>query len=182
MISSRKAEAQMEAIRLCFAMSGGEVRPMAKGKYEQWLTPEGLGRIEAWCRDGLDDKQLAAKMGISPSTLYAWQKEHPEISEAATRGRAGAREQILNSLYKKATGFSITVKTPMRRRVSRDEDVIEIVEKEEYFPPDDRAARLWLNAHERQILRDGEDAVGAEREVEDLTPLAVLLSEGMSGT
>ncbi len=127
---------------------------MAKGKYQQWLTSEGLGCIEAWCRDGLTDEELARKMGISPSTLYDWLGKHSEISEAVTRGRGGARELILNSLFKKAKGFSVTVKVPMRRRVDRDRDVIEIVEKEEYFPPDDRAARLWLNAHERQILRD----------------------------
>lgn len=89
---------------------------MATGKYEQWLTSEGLGCIEAWCRDGLDDKQLARKMGISPSTLYVWRKDHPEISEAATRGRGGAREQIENSVYKKARGYTVTVKEPMKLR------------------------------------------------------------------
>ena len=91
------------------------------------------------------------------STLYVWMGKYPEISEAATRGRAGAREQILNSLYKKATGFSVMVKVPMRRRTLDGDDKIEIVEKEEYFPPDERAARLWLNADERRRLRDDKD-------------------------
>lgn len=137
---------------LCYARK--EVRSVAKGKYAQWLTPEGLGCIEAWCRDGLTDEELSRKMGISRKTLYEWKREHGDICDAVTRGRAGARELILNSLFKKAKGFSVTVKVPMRRRVDRDRDVIELVEKEEYFPPDDRAARLWLNAHERRILRD----------------------------
>ena len=126
---------------------------MATGKYQRWLTPEGLGCVEAWARDGLSDEQLAKKMGCSTSTLYDWYRKHPDISEAATRGRSGAREQILNSLFQKAKGFSVMVKVPMRVRRGGDEE-IEIVEKEEYFPPDERAARLWLNAHERQLLRD----------------------------
>ena len=37
------------------------------------------------------------------------------------------------------------------------DDKIEIVEKEEYYPPDERAARLWLNADERRRLRDDKD-------------------------
>ena len=140
--------------------SGTLAKAGARGKYEKWLTPESLGRIEAWCREGMNDEGLAKAMGIAPSTLYVWLGKYPEISEAATRGRVGAREQILNSLYRKATGFSVKVKVPMRRRTLAGDDEIEIVEKEEYYPPDERAARLWLNAHERQLLRDepGQDA------------------------
>lgn len=33
-----------------------EVSLMAKGKYEHWLTPEGLLKIEGWARDGLTDE------------------------------------------------------------------------------------------------------------------------------
>lgn len=140
------------------------VKAGARGKFEKWLAPESLGRIEAWCREGMNDEDLARAMGIAPSTLYVWLGKYPEISEAATRGRAGAREQILNSLYRKATGFSVMVKVPMRRRTLDGDDKIEIVEKEEYYPPDERAARLWLNAHERQLLRDEPDADSGERE------------------
>ncbi len=130
---------------------------MATGKYQRWQTPEGLGLIEAWARDGLTDEELAKAMNISRDTLYTWRKTHSDISDALTRGRAGAREQILNSLYKKATGFSVMVKVPMRRRTLDGDDRIEIVEKEEYYPPDERAARLWLNADERRRLRDDKD-------------------------
>lgn len=42
---------------------------MAKGKYEQWLTEEGLLQLEAWARNGLTDEQIAANIGISRSTL-----------------------------------------------------------------------------------------------------------------
>lgn len=131
---------------------------MAKGKYEQWLTPEGLGCIEAWCRDGLTDEELAKSMGISPSTLYAWRKEHPEISEAATRGRGGARELIENALMKKALGYTVTVKEPMRVRhrywneqtqhMEEEEEVVQGT-REVHIPPDTRAAQFWLTNRNR---------------------------------
>ena len=31
---------------------------MAKGKYEHWLTMEGLLELEGWARDGLTDEQV----------------------------------------------------------------------------------------------------------------------------
>ena len=32
---------------------------MATGKYADWLTPEGILKIEGWARDGLTDEQIA---------------------------------------------------------------------------------------------------------------------------
>ena len=42
---------------------------MAKGKYEYWLTEEGLLLLEGWARDGLTDEQIAQNMGIAYSTF-----------------------------------------------------------------------------------------------------------------
>ena len=36
---------------------------MARSRVEQWLTEEGLLRIQGWARDGLTDKQIAHNMG-----------------------------------------------------------------------------------------------------------------------
>ena len=89
---------------------------MATGKYHRWQTPEGLGLIEAWARDGLTDEQLAKAMGVSRNTFYKWIKEFSDIRDALTRGRGGAREQIENALMKKATGYTVTVKEPVKIR------------------------------------------------------------------
>ena len=55
---------------------------MAKGKYEEWLTEEGITLLEGWARDGLTDEQIAKNMGVSHSTLYEWKKRYSEISES----------------------------------------------------------------------------------------------------
>lgn len=34
---------------------------MAKGKYEYWLTDEGLTLLEGWARNGLTDEQMTGK-------------------------------------------------------------------------------------------------------------------------
>lgn len=60
---------------------------MAKGKYEQWLTPEGLLKLEGWARDGLTDEQIAQKIGIHRDTLNEWKKKYSDISDTLKRGK-----------------------------------------------------------------------------------------------
>lgn len=79
---------------------GGEV--MAKGKYEEWLTEDGLILIEGWARDGLTDEQIAHNMGISAVTLYDWKKKFPKISKALKKTKEIVDRQVENALFKKA--------------------------------------------------------------------------------
>lgn len=81
---------------------------MAKGKYQEWLEPEGLLRIEGWARDGLTDEQIAQNMGINPTTLYEWKKKYPKISESLKRSKDVADRQVENALFKNAINGNIT--------------------------------------------------------------------------
>ena len=60
---------------------------MAKGKYQEWLEPEGLLRIEGWARDGLTDEQIAHNIGIATKTLYEWKNQYSKICEALKKGK-----------------------------------------------------------------------------------------------
>lgn len=79
---------------------------MAKGKYHDWLTPEGLLKIEGWARDGLVDKQIAENIGITEQTLNVWKKEYPSFSEALKKGKEVVDRQVENALLKRALGYS----------------------------------------------------------------------------
>lgn len=78
---------------------------MAKGKYQEWLTPEGLLKIEGWARDGLIDEQIAQNIGIRATTLYEWKKRFPQFSEALKRGKEVVDRQVENALLKRALGY-----------------------------------------------------------------------------
>ena len=78
---------------------------IAAGKYRDWLTEDGLARLEQWAREGLTDEQIARKMGINPATLYKWQNSYGEISEALKKGKAPVDIQVENALLKRALGY-----------------------------------------------------------------------------
>lgn len=79
---------------------------MAKGKYEFWLSPEGLLKLEGWARDGLTDEQIAGKVGISRSTLNEWKHKYSDISDTLKRGKEIVDIQVENALLKRALGYS----------------------------------------------------------------------------
>ena len=76
-----------------------------KSKYEQWIEPEGLLKIEGWARDGLIDTEIAQMMEINPDTLYNWKKKFPQISEALKKGKDVIDRQVENSLLRRALGY-----------------------------------------------------------------------------
>ena len=78
---------------------------MAKGKYQEWLEPEGLLKIEGWARDGLTDEQIAHNMGITAKTLYEWKNKYGEICESLKRGKEVVDRQVENALLKRALGY-----------------------------------------------------------------------------
>ncbi|PAE20515.1 helix-turn-helix domain-containing protein [Robertmurraya siralis] len=83
---------------------------MAKGKYLDWITKEGLLKIEGWARDGLTDEQIAKNMGIKRQTLYDWKKKYPDISDALKKGKEVVDREVENALLKRALGYEFTEK------------------------------------------------------------------------
>lgn len=135
---------------------------VAKGKYEKWLTEEGLLLLEGWARDGLTDEQIAHNMGIRTSTLYEWKKKYSEISESLKKGKEVVDIQVENALLKKALGIKKTIKKAIKvkevkynegKRVSEKEH-IEFVDEEVFIPPDTTAQIFWLKNRKPDKWRD----------------------------
>lgn len=78
---------------------------MAKSKYEYWLSPDGLTLLGAWARDGLTDEEIAAKCGVSRSTLAEWKKRYPDISDTLKKGKDIVDSEVENALLKRALGY-----------------------------------------------------------------------------
>lgn len=157
---------------------------MAKGKYEYWLSPDGLRRLEAYARDGLTDDQVAKNIGVNRDTLYTWKKKYPDISDALKRGKEVIDVEVENALFKKATGFNKTVKKAIKvkeiiyengKRKSEKEH-IEYADEEIYIPPDTTAQIFWLKNRKPDIWRDKQN-VELSGEVKNVNPYAGLTTD-----
>ena len=123
---------------------------MTKGKYEYWLTPEGLLRLEGWARDGLTDKQIATNIGISRSTLNAWKERYSDISDTLKRGKDVIDRQVENALLKRALGYTYTE----TKTKTEDGIVTEVTTIEKEVVPDVTAQIFWLKNRKPKDWRD----------------------------
>ena len=73
-----------------------------------WGTVEKLQLLEEWSTQGLYIKDIAAKMGISVTTVYDWMNKNPEIAAAIKKGRDKSIDMVENALFKSAISGNVT--------------------------------------------------------------------------
>lgn len=114
-------------------------------KYDEWLTPEGLKRLEGWAHDGLTLKQIAEKCRCSLQTLRKWERTFPQIAEALRSEGHGvcldsdADEQVVQALWKSAVGYEYT---ESMTEIGENERT---VETKKHAKPNMQAAKFWLS-------------------------------------
>lgn len=155
---------------------------MAKGKYEEWLTEEGLLRLEAWARDGLTDEQIAHNMGIGNRTLYEWKQKYPQISQTLKKNKEVADIEVENALHHKSLGYTVEVKKTFKvKRIEYDPETgKKVSEREElvtgydeiHIPADTTAQIFWLKNRKPEVWKDkpvtdSKDAINKLDEVLD---------------
>lgn len=124
---------------------------MAKRKYEYWMTPEGLIKLEGWARDGLTDDQIAKNIGINRDTLYRWKKAHSDISDALKKGKEVIDRQVENALLKRALGYTYEEVT-----FEGDVEVKRVIKQ---VAPDTTAQIFWLKNRKPEDWRDKREII-----------------------
>ncbi len=120
-------------------------------KYKEWLSDEGLLKLEAWARDGLTDEQIAKNIGITRSTLSAWKNKFSDISDTLKRGKDIVDIQVENALLKRALGFSYEEKT-YETNSEGEKKLKKVVTK--MVIPDTIAQIFWLKNRKPSSWRD----------------------------
>lgn len=133
---------------------------MAKGKYEYWLTPEGLIKLEGWARDGLTDEQIAQNIGIVESTLYEWKNKYSEISESLKKGKEVVDYEVENALLKRALGYTVK-----EEKLTKDGMVVEL---EREIPGDVTAQIFWLKNRKPDAWRDKPEETKVQEEEKEV--------------
>lgn len=78
---------------------------MAKSRAPSWLTEKGLQKVENWARNGLTDKEIAQKMGITKQTFYVWLKKYADFSDSIKKGKADSLELAEKMVFEHIRGF-----------------------------------------------------------------------------
>lgn len=131
---------------------------MAKGKYERWLTSDGLLLLEAWARDGLTDEQIAHNTGISRKTLSDWKTRYSDIGNALKKGKEVVDIQVENALLKRALGYEYTEeKVEVETTAAGDVMSRKVVQTVKQVVPDTTAQIFWLKNRKPAGWRDKQE-------------------------
>lgn len=129
---------------------------MAKGKYEYWITPEGLLKIEGWARDGLVDRQIAENIGVSERTFTDWKVRFPSISSVLKKGKEVIDRQVENALLKRALGYEYEEE----KQKYEAGVLVEKTVTKKHVAPDTTAQIFWLKNRKPEQWRDKRDITG----------------------
>ena len=153
---------------------------MAKKKYNPKTFPR---RAEKYAREGLIDIQIAAKLGISESSYYEYQKEFLEFSESIKRGKSVIDNEVEAALLKRCRGFEYEeVKTEYLKGANEDKKGEEVKSTKtgtkkrvtktiKQVIPDVTALIFWLK---NRRSKDWRDKVIQEQHVFDETKQATM--------
>lgn len=129
---------------------------MAKSKYDDNFPL----LAEDYARQGMIDKEIAKKLGISEKTYYEYQKQYPQFLQAIKRGKQPVDVEVENALLKRAKGYEYEeIHTEYRLKGKTDEkakpSLIKRIKKQ--IVPDVTAQIFWLKNRRPKLWRDKQD-------------------------
>lgn len=132
---------------------------MAKGKYEEWLLPDNLLRIQGWARDGLTDEQIAKNMGISKQTFYDWQKKFSDFADSVKKNKEVVDREVENALLKSAKGYDVieTVEELRFNKKKGDYEMMVTRRTTKHIPPSQVAQIFWLKNRKPKEWRERQE-------------------------
>lgn len=153
-----------------------------QGKYHEWLTKDGLLKIESWARDGLTNEQIAKNIGITRKTLQEWINKFSDIRDALKKGKEVVDIEVENALLKRALGYEYEeVKTLIEEVDGKKKKKVEKVTR--HVPADVSAGIFWLRNRKGFVWsnRDAIEAKRIEAEIEKLKAETEKLKNENSG-
>jgi len=132
--------------------------------------------VEAWCRDGLIEKDIAHNLGINVATLQRYKIQHSILRDALKRGKEEADIMVENALFKRTQGFRYDEITKERMPIydKWDHDLIvgyEMVETKRVTKEvlaDPTSMIFWLKNRKKLEWRDKHEV---EKTIEVRVPM-----------
>ena len=122
-----------------------------RGKYHEWLTEEGLLKVEGWARDGLTNEQIAHNMGITSETLRVWSNKYSAISVDIKKGKEVIDREVENALLKRALGYEYEEVKQIVEKDEKGKDRKRIEKTVKQVIPDTTAQIFWLRNRKGEV-------------------------------
>ena len=116
---------------------------MAKSKYETVILPR-FDEIKQWLSEGLTDREIIDRLGISKSTWYKHKSDFSEFSDSISVCRKPKIEELEETMFKLAQGYTITLQKSMKVRDPGGGEHLEDYEEDVHVPPNFNALRFLL--------------------------------------
>ncbi len=124
---------------------------MAKSKYKKNFP----ARAGKYARDGMIDREIAAKLGISEPTYHVYQKKYPKFFKSIERGKIPVNVQVEKALLKRALGYNIIEKTSEYEKPEKGKPILKSIKKvKKEIVPDVTAEKFWLSNRDPERWRE----------------------------
>lgn len=138
---------------------------MAHSKWED--VQKRFAEIEIWLKKGLSEQQIFNNLRIGKTTWEKYKHIYPELSELLKNGRAKQIDEVVNSLYKTATGYTYRETQAVKckevyyddegRRCERE--VLNTAEVMKFHAPEVAAMAFFLKNKDRKNWADNPQAI-----------------------
>lgn len=108
-----------------------------------------LTQVKAVAEKGWTDIEMAKFFEVAESTWYKWKLDYPQFSEVLKEWKAIADENVVRSLYERATGYAHS-----DTHISNYQGDITETPIVKHYPPDATSAIFWLKNRQPDKWRD----------------------------
>lgn len=121
---------------------------MARGRPSTY-RPEYAEQARKLALIGWTDKQVGEFFGVSPETIYQWDRAFPEFAETRARGKAVADGEMAASLWQRGIGYSHD-----DVHVTAFNGEVTLTPITKHYPPDYQSISLWLRNRQPDFWKD----------------------------
>jgi transcriptional regulator with XRE-family HTH domain len=118
------------------------------GPPEKWRK-ENLSIIQTMVSMGMTQREIAEALQVRRETIWAWQRKHPELTNALRAGAEIADARVEASIYERAVGYEYRTEKVFQYR---GEPVR--IETKAHVPADPQLAIFWLKNRQPERWKD----------------------------
>lgn len=113
-----------------------------------WETEDSLLLLRGWKRDGLDDKDIAKKIGTTPETLCRWKSRSEAIRQALNKTKAIVDRDLEESMFKRASGYYVDEYVEEYRYDENGNETLVYKRKTRKYIPPSETMQIFLSKHQ----------------------------------